>query len=97
MKGALNVELAGVVLTLRSMTGLLLTGEPTFPPPQADKTNPNSQNQTRIHLPEQNNQPADVGWCTKDNRKLLEEISLFEEITCRGHGKSGAQLFSTAY
>jgi hypothetical protein len=54
MKGVLNVELAGVVLTLKSITGLLLTGDPPLPPPQADKIRPNSKKPTRIHSPELN-------------------------------------------
>jgi hypothetical protein len=59
MKGVLSAELAGVVLTLKSMGGLPLPGEPTLPPPQADKIRPNSKTPTRIHSPElkKNNRP----------------------------------------
>jgi hypothetical protein len=54
MKGVLSVELADVVLTLKSMVGLPLPDEPPLPPPQADKISPNSKYPTRIHSPELN-------------------------------------------
>jgi hypothetical protein len=54
MKGVLSVALAGVVLTLKSITGLLFTCPPPPPPPQADKIRPNSKKLTRILSPELN-------------------------------------------
>lgn len=52
MKGVLSAELAGVVLTLKSMGALPF--KLPLPPPQADKIRHNSKKPLRIHYPELN-------------------------------------------